>query len=92
MLAAQVLALRLATAATEQPRAVVRTAALTCVVLSEQDLRARAHLVACTEHATGQILGTVLSRRGKILCAIHGQVHGPCLTVDLCNKVVTQCP
>lgn len=92
MLLAHALTLQLLAQEATPSRALPRYDDLRCVTLSARETHAYGrHLFACVNHRTGHILGALLSRRGRVACAVTGQVQGSCLTVTICAQTASQC-
>ena len=67
-----------------------------CVTLSRSEMRAfgyPGHALFCEESTTGEVLGAVLSRRGRELCEIRGFYNNDaaCYDLTICDEANRLC-
>ena len=69
--------------------------ALGCITLQRfemRDLGYRGHAFLCEEDASGEVLGAVLSRSGRVVCYISGDYAGDdCYALTICGESDTLC-
>jgi hypothetical protein len=68
---------------------------LGCITLQRFEMRSLGypgHAFLCEEESTGEVIGAVLSRSGRVVCDIRGEYAGDdCYTLEICGEADSLC-